>query len=63
MVKELELVIKEIQKLPEEAQRKLSEEWLSEIMWQVRFQNSETELSVLVNEALGEYKKGKTEDL
>lgn len=63
MVKELELVIKEIEKLSEKDQRELGKNWLDEIKWQTSYKNSECELSMLANEALVEYKEGKTEDL
>jgi hypothetical protein len=63
MIKELESAIKELESLPEDTQRELSKNLLDEIRWQVKFQNSESELSLLANEALEEYKKGETKPL
>ncbi len=63
MIKEFEEVRKEFEKLPKAKQKELSQKWLDEIKWQIRFQNSEDELLTLANEALEEYKRGGTEDL
>lgn len=65
MTKLLEKVFKEASKLPELEQnvfaKRLLEELVSEKKWEKTFANSEDVLSKLANEAIKEYKQGKTE--
>lgn len=63
MVKALEKISVELQKLSKEKQSELTDSWMDEIQWQMQYENSQSELGNLVNEALEEYRTGKTEEL
>jgi len=63
----LEKAIREVQKLPEEEQNELASVILEEIryekLWNESFKKSQEKLSQLANEALEEFKTGKTQPL
>lgn len=63
MVKELKEAIAKAEQLPESEQQALANLILSEIEWENSFANSQDKLSSLANEALSEYKKGKSKPL
>ena len=63
MVAELKKALKEAEKLSKEKQRAMADLILDEIKWELSFQNSQSELSMLAEEALGEYKAKKTKPL
>jgi hypothetical protein len=63
MVTELKQAIEKIEKLPLKKQRKIGELLLQEIQWESSFESTQDQLSSLAEEALGEYRKGKTRDL
>lgn len=60
MVTELKEVISSLEKLKDEEQREIAKILKDEISWEATFKNSQEELSNLANEALQEYKAGKT---
>jgi hypothetical protein len=62
MVKELEEVISTIEKLKDSEQREIAKMLHDEISWDKSLQNSQDKLSNLAEEALNEYKAGKTEE-
>ncbi|MFK7953283.1 MAG: hypothetical protein AB8B73_10595 [Ekhidna sp.] len=62
MSKQFEIIKEELEKLPRERQEELTEKWLDEIKWAVKFETSPNELELLANEALAEYKTGKTKE-
>ena len=63
MVKELENAMKKAGQLPESEQQAIANLILSEIEWENSFAKSKDKLSSLANEALEEYKKGKSKPL
>lgn len=63
MVDELKRALDKAKQLPESQQRALAELILDEIEWDRSFQSSTGKLSALANEALSEYKNGKTKPL
>jgi len=60
MVVELKEVISTIEKLKEEEQREIAKMLNDEMNWDTTLQNSQEKLDNLAQEALGEYKAGKT---
>ncbi len=60
VVTELKEIISTIEKLKDEEQRQIAKLLSDEINWDVTLQNSQEKLSNLANEALTEYKEGKT---
>jgi hypothetical protein len=60
MTEELKKAINKVEKLPEEKQNYIAELILDEIKWDYTFQSSLDKLSTLAEEALLEYKTGKT---
>ena len=63
MVKELKKAIEKAEKLPEREQKALASLILSEIEWENSFASSQDKLSSLANEAVSEYKKGRSKPL
>jgi len=63
MVKELKEAIEKAERLPESEQQALASLILSEIEWENSFVNSQDKLSSMANEALSDYKKGKSKPL
>jgi hypothetical protein len=63
MVDELKRAIEKAEKLPKGEQQALANLILSEFEWENSFANSQDKLSSLANEALSEYKKGKSKPL
>jgi hypothetical protein len=61
MVAELKKVISTIEKLEDDEQRQIAKMLSDEISWDVTLQNSQEKLSNLAEEALNEYKTGKTQ--
>lgn len=61
MVTELKQVIATIEKLKDDEQRQIAKMLSDEISWDVTLQNSQEKLSNLAEEALNEYKAGKTQ--
>ena len=60
MVTELKEILSTIEKLQDEEQRQIAKLLSDEINWEVTLQNSQEKLTNLANEALTEYKEGKT---
>jgi len=60
MVTELKEVISTIEKLEDEEQRQIAKMLSDEMSWDAAFKNSEEKLTNLAQEALDEYKAGKT---
>jgi hypothetical protein len=63
MTEELKKAINKVEKLPDEKQNYIAELILDEIKWDYTFQSSLDKLSTLAEEALLEYKAGKTKPL
>jgi len=63
MVAELKKALKEAEKLSREKQKAVADLILDEIKWDSSFQNSQSELASLAQEALGDYKSKKTRPL
>ena len=61
MVEELKEVISTIEKLKDDEQRQIAKMLTEEISWDVTLQNSQEKLGNLAEEALNEYKTGKTQ--
>ena len=61
MVAELKKVISTIERLEDDEQRQIAKMLSDEISWDVTLQNSQEKLSNLAEEALNEYKTGKTQ--
>jgi hypothetical protein len=61
MVAELKEVISTIEKLKDEDQRQIAKMLSDEINWDVTLQNSQEKLDTLAQEAINEYKTGKTQ--
>ena len=60
MVTELKEVLLKLEKLNDEEQMKIAKLLQDELAWQKSLDNSQEQLSQLANEAIGEYKSGKT---
>jgi len=60
MVTELKEVISTIEKLKDEEQREIAKMLSDEMNWDTTLQNSQEKLNNLAQEALKEYKSGKT---
>ncbi len=60
MVTELREVISTIEQLKDEEQRQIAKMLQDELGWDITFQNTQEKLSMLAQEALDEYKTGKT---
>lgn len=60
MVAELKAVISSIEKLKDEEQRQIAKMLSEEIKWDATLQSSQDKLGKLAEEALHEYKTGKT---
>ncbi len=60
MVTELKEVISTIEKLKDDEQRQIAKMLKDEINWDATLQNTQDKLSNLAQEALTEYKAGKT---
>ncbi len=63
MVKELQDAVNKAERLSDEQQKILAKLILNEIEWDRSFQSSSEKLSTLANEALADYKSGKTRPL
>ncbi|MGI8581009.1 MAG: hypothetical protein ACR2KX_02375 [Chitinophagaceae bacterium] len=61
MVTELKEVISSIEKLKDEEQREIAKMLTDEMNWDTTLQNSQEKLDNLAQEALNEYKSGKTQ--
>ena len=62
MVAELKEVISKVEQLDEEEQKQLAKLLEGEIKWDTTFQKTQDQLSNLAQEALAEYKAGKTQN-
>ena len=60
MVAELKEVISKVEKLQDEEQKQIAKLLGEELQWETTFQNTQDQLSNLAQEALAEYKAGKT---
>jgi len=60
MVTELKEVISKVEQLKDEEQKQIAKMLEDEIMWDTTLQNTQDKLSNLAEEALHEYKAGKT---
>lgn len=60
MISELKKAIEKAEKLSEDKQRIIADLIINEIGWDDSFKQSSDKLSMLAEEALEEYKKGKT---
>jgi hypothetical protein len=63
MITELRKAIEKAERLPEADQKIIAELILDEIHWNAALNDSQPELNSLAQEALEEYKKGKTKPL
>lgn len=63
MISELKKAIEKAEKLSEDKQRIIADLIINEIGWDDSFKQSQDKLSILAEEALEEYKKGKTKPL
>ena len=61
MVAELKEVISKIEKLKDEEQREIAKMLNDEMNWDTTLPNSQEKLNNLAQEALNEYKSGKTQ--
>ena len=61
MVPELKEVISTIEKLKDEDQKQIAKMLSDELSWNYALQNSQDKLSNLAQEALSEYRSGKTD--
>lgn len=62
MVAELKEVISKVEQLQDEEQKQIAKLLEDEIQWATTFQNTQDQLSNLAQEALAEYKAGKTKN-
>lgn len=62
MINEVKRAVDAIEKLPRDQQIEIAQLIQDELSWDKAFQNNQKELSTLANEALREYKDGKTSD-
>jgi K+/H+ antiporter YhaU regulatory subunit KhtT len=60
MVAELKEVISKVEQLQDEEQKQIAKLLGEELQWETTFQNTQDQLSNLAQEALAEYKAGKT---
>ena len=60
MVAELKEVLSKVEKLQDEEQKQIAKLLGEELQWETTFQNTQDQLSNLAQEALAEYKAGKT---
>ena len=61
MIAELKEVISKVELLDNEEQKQIAKLLENEIKWESTLQNTQSELSNLAQEALSEYKAGKTQ--
>lgn len=62
MVKELENALKQLNQLNEKEQREIAALIQDELLWDLTLSNSQNKLSQMAEEALLEYKSGKTQE-
>jgi K+/H+ antiporter YhaU regulatory subunit KhtT len=62
MVAELKEVISKVEQLQEEEQKQIAKLLEDELQWDATFQKTQDQLSNLAQEALAEYKAGKTKN-
>ena len=62
MVAELKEVISKVEQLQDEVQKQIAKLLGEELQWETTFQNTQDQLSNLAQEALAEYKAGKTKN-
>lgn len=60
MITELKEVISKVEKLDNEEQKQIAKLLADEIKWESSLQNTPIQLNNLANEAIAEYKAGKT---
>lgn len=63
MIADLKKAVSKAEKLSKERQKAIADLILDEIKWETAFQNSQSELSILAEEAGEEYKMKKTKPL
>jgi hypothetical protein len=63
MIKELKIAIEQASELSTEKQKEIASIILDEIGWNSSFDKSQDQLFVLAQEALSDYKAGKTQPL
>ena len=63
MIAALKLAMEKAEKLSEKEQEAIAKLILDEVEWNKTFANSSDQLSMLANEAVEEYKKGKTKPM
>jgi K+/H+ antiporter YhaU regulatory subunit KhtT len=61
MVSELKDIITKVEQLKDDEQRAIAKLLEEEIQWDKTLQSSQQQLSTLANEAIEEYRKGKTQ--
>ncbi len=59
----LKKAIKRLKTLPNNEQENIAALLLGELDWDLSYKSSQKELTILANEALAEYRKGKTKPL
>jgi K+/H+ antiporter YhaU regulatory subunit KhtT len=62
MVAELKEVISKVEQLEEEEQKQIAKLLGEELQWETTFQNTQDQLNNFAQEALVEYKAGKTKN-
>ena len=62
MVAELKEVISKVEQLHDEEQKHIAKLLGEELQWETTFQNTQDQLNNLAQEALAEYKAGKTKN-
>jgi K+/H+ antiporter YhaU regulatory subunit KhtT len=62
MVEELKEVISKVEQLHDEEQKQIAKLLGEELKWETTFQTTQDQLSNLAQEALAEYKAGKTKN-
>jgi hypothetical protein len=63
MIEELKIAITKAEKLPNKQQKEIAELIINEVEWEISFQSSPDKLSQMAEEALTEYKLGKTKPM
>ena len=62
LINELKEIIAKVEQLKDEDQRVIAKLLEEELQWDKRIQSSQNQLTDLANEALEEYRKGKTQE-
>jgi K+/H+ antiporter YhaU regulatory subunit KhtT len=62
MIEELKEVISKVEQLHDDEQKQIAKLLDEELQWETTFQNTQDQLSNFAQEALAEYKAGKTKN-